>query len=119
MSTARRTAKRKTVPIWARAAAAFVAALGSFCLFYHLVFWFLWRFLFGEDVWPWPQWSLWFLVILPTLTALASAVFMVIARFEKRSVWIAAVIGVLSIFGLIRYAGEVWKVMFQLGFKPW
>ena len=119
MSTARRSAKPKKVPIWARAAAALVAALGSFCLAYHLVFWFLWRFLFGEDVWPWPQWSLWLLVIIPSLVALASAGFMIFARVEKRHIWIAVGIGVLSLFGLFRYAAEVWKVMFQLGFKPW
>ena len=119
MSTARRSAKLRKVPIWARAATAFVAALGSFCLAYHLVFWFLWRFLFGEEVWPWPQWSLWILVILPSLAALAAAGFMILGRAEKRSLWIAVGIGVLSIFGLFRYAGEVWKVMFQLGFKPW
>jgi len=119
MSTARRPAKLKKVPIWARAAAALVSALGSFCLLYHLVFWFLWRFLFGEEVWPWPQWSLWLLVILPSFAALASAVFLFLAGVERRNVWIAVAVGALSLFGLLRYSGEVWKVMFQLGFKPW
>jgi hypothetical protein len=119
MSTARRPGKPKKAPIWARAAAALVSALGSFCLLYHLVFWFLWRFLFGEEVWPWPQWSLWLLLILPSLAALTSAAFMILGRVERRNAWIAVAICVLSIFGLFRYAGEVWKVMFQLGFKPW
>jgi len=119
MSTARRSAKSKRVPICTRAAAALVSALGSFCLVYHLAFWFLWRFLFGEEVWPWPQWSLWLLIILPSVVALATGGFMILAKVEKRSIWIAVTIGVLSLFGLIRYAGEVWKVMLQLGFKPW
>jgi hypothetical protein len=119
MSTARRPAKLKKVPVWARAAAAIVSALGSYCLVYHLVFWFLWRFLFGEEVWPWPRWSLWILVVLPSLASLAAAGFMLLARFEKRNIWIAVGIGGLSLFGLFRYAAEVWKVMFQLGFKPW
>jgi hypothetical protein len=97
---------------------AVVAGLGSYCLAYHLVFWFLWRFLFGEEVWPWPQWSLRLLVILPSMAALASAGFMALAKVEKRFVWIAVGIGGLSLFGLLRYGAEVWKLMFQLGFKP-
>jgi len=115
-STARRP---RRVPIWARLSAATLAAIGSFCLAYHLVFWFLWRFLFGEEVWPWPQWSLWLLVMLPCIVALATMIFMVLAGVSKRNVWIAGGIGALAIFGLLRYAAEVWKVMFQLGFKPW
>jgi hypothetical protein len=99
-------------------AAAIVTALGSYCLVYHVVFWFLWRFLFGEEVWPWPQWSLWFLVVVPSASALAAAGFMIFAKVEKRTIWIAVAIGALSLFGLLRYAAEVWKVMFQLGFKP-
>jgi hypothetical protein len=101
-----------------RVITAVVAALGSYCLAYHLVFWFLWRFLFGEDVWPWPQWSLWLLVILPGLAALASSVFLLFARVTKRNLWIAGGIAVLSLFGLLRYATVVWKCLFQLGFKP-
>ena len=118
MSTARRSAKRRKVPAWIRVAAAAVTALGSFCLVYHSVFWFLWRFLFGEEVWPWPQWSLWLLVILPGLVALASGVVLLLARVTKRDLWIAGGIVVLSLFGLLRYATEVWKCLFQLGFKP-
>jgi hypothetical protein len=83
-----------------------------------LVFWFLWRFLFGEEVWPWPQWSLWLLVVLPGLAALASGVFFLFAGFTKRNLWIAGGFSVLSLFGLLRYAAEVWKCLFQLGFKP-
>jgi hypothetical protein len=101
-----------------RALAAMVAALGTFCLFYHLVFYSLWRFLFGEEVWPWPQWSLYLLVILPAIVALVFGGLLLFARITKRNVWIAAGIGVISLFGLFRYAAEVWKVMFQLGFKP-
>jgi hypothetical protein len=106
------------VPVWVRVAAAAATALGSFCLVYHLAFWFLWRFLFGEEVWPWPQWSLYLLVVLPTIAALASAGFMILARVEKRNIWIGVGIGALSLFGLVRYAAEVWKCMFQLGFRP-
>ena len=97
---------------------AAVAALGSFCLVYHLVFWFFWRFLFGEEVWPWPQWSLWILVVLPSATAFASAVFYLFAVQTKRNLWIAVGIGGLSLFGLVRYAAEVWKCLFHFGFKP-
>lgn len=118
MSTARRSERQRKVPIWVRFVAAVVSLLGSFCLAYHLVFWFLWRFLFGEDVWPWPQWSLWLLVILPGLAALASCVFLLFSRFTKRDLWIAGGIAMLSLFGLLRYAAEVWKCLFQLGFKP-
>ena len=118
MSTARRSSKSKKIPIWARVAAAAVTAVGSFCLVYHLVFWFLWRFLFGEEVWPWPQWSLWFLVILPGLAALASCVFLLFARFTNRNLWMAGGIVVLSLFGLFRSTTVVWKCLFQLGFKP-
>jgi hypothetical protein len=95
-----------------------VSLLGSFCLAYYLVFWFLWRFLFGEEVWPWPQWSLWLLVILPGLAALASCIFILFARFTTRNLWIAGGIAALSLFGLLQYAREVWKCLFRLGFKP-
>ena len=118
MSTARRSAKPQKVPAWTRALAAVVSALGSYCLIFHLVFYSLWRFLFGEDVWPWPQWSLWLLVIVPSVAALASAGFMILAKMEKRNVLIAVSVGALSLFGLVRYAAEAWKLMFQLGFKP-
>ena len=118
MSTAQRSAEPRNVAAWMRVISGVVAALGSYCLAYHLVFWFLWRFLFGEDVWPWPRWSLWLLVIPPSAAALASAGFMVLAKVEKRNVWIAVGIGGLSLFGLFWYGAEVWKLMFQLGFKP-
>ena len=118
MSTARRSAESRKVPAWIRLTSAVVGALGTFCLTYHLVFWFLWRFLFGEDVWPWPQWSLWLLVILPGLVALASSVFLLFARITKRNLWIGGGITVLGLFGLLRYTAEVWKCLFQLGFKP-
>jgi len=119
MSTARRSAKPQKVPTWTRALAAVVSALGTYCLIYHLVFYSLWRFLFGEDVWPWPQWSLWLLVIVPSVAALASAVFIIFAKVVRRNIWTAAAIGVLSLFGLFGYAAEVHKLMFQLGFQPW
>ena len=106
------------LPLWARLAATPVIAIGIFCLVYHFFFWFFWRFFFGEEVWPWPQWSLWLLVILPGLCAITTAVFLVLARSGTRHLWIAIGIAALSLFGLIRYAAEVWKVMFQLGFKP-
>ena len=106
------------VRVWVRVLAAVVAALGTYCLTYHLVFYSLWRFFFGEEVWPWPRWSLYLLVGLPTILALVSGGFYVLARFTKRAVWIAVGIGVLSLFGLLRYAAEVFKVMFPLGFKP-
>jgi len=101
-----------------RAMVAVLTALGAYCLAYHLVFWFMWRFLFGEEVWPWPQWSLWILVVLPGVVASAASVFLLFTRITKRNLWIAVGIGVISLFGLFRYAAEVWKVMFQLGFKP-
>ena len=106
------------VRVWVRVLAAVVAALGTYCLTYHLVFYSLWRFLFGEEVWPWPPWSLYLLVGLPTILALASGGFYIFARFTRRAVWIAAGVGVLSLFGLHRYAAEVFKLMFKLGFKP-
>ena len=118
MSTARRSAPQRNLPIWSRLIAAVVSLLGAFCLVYHLVFWFLWRFLFGEEVWPWPQWSLWFLVILPSLAALGSCVFLLFTKLTKRNLLIAGGIVTLSLFGLLRYAAEVWKCLFQLGFKP-
>ena len=118
MSTARRSARPQKVPAWIRAATAVVTVLGIYCLAYHMVFYCLWRFLFGEEVWPWPQWSLWLLVILPSVVALASAGFMIIAKVIRRNIWIAVCIGLLSLFGLFAYAAEVYKVIFQLGFKP-
>jgi len=118
MSTARRSLEPRKVSIWIRVAAATTSALGAFCLAYHMVFYSLWRFLFGEEVWPWPPWSLWLLVILPMSIALAAAGFFLFARVAKRNLWIAGGIGVLCLFGLIRYAGEVWKCLFQLGFRP-
>jgi hypothetical protein len=118
MGTARRQKPALKMPVWARLAAAPVVAIGSFCLIYHFFFWFFWRFLFGEEVWPWPQWSLWVLVIIPGICAIAAAVFLCAVRATKRNTWIAVGVGALSLFGLIRYAAEVWKVMFQLGFKP-
>jgi hypothetical protein len=118
MSTARRKTPGRKIPIWVRLVTAPVFAAGTFCLVYHFFFWFLWRFLFGEDVWPWPQWSLWVLVVMPSLAALAVVVFALFAKLEKRDTLIAAGIGVLSIFGLFRYAAQVWKLMFQLGFMP-
>lgn len=110
--------RQRSVPIWARLATGAVVAVGAFCLAYHLVFWFLWRFLFGEEVWPWPAWSLWVLVILPSVIAVAAALFVVIARITQRNMWIAFGIVALALFGLLGYGGEVWKVMFQLGFRP-
>ena len=118
MSTARRKAPPAKIPFWARLATAPVIAVGTFCLLYHLVFWFLWRFLFGEEVWPWPTWSLWLLVVIPSIAALATAGFIFFAKAKKKHIWIAVGVGLLSLFGLIRYAAEVWKVMFQLGFRP-
>jgi hypothetical protein len=55
---------------------------------------------------------------MPSIAALAAAGVAVLARLEKRNTWIVGGIGLLSLFGLVRYAAEVWKVMFQLGFKP-
>ena len=118
MSTARRQQPLPKVPIWARLVTAPIFAIGSFCLVYHFVFWFLWRFLFGEEVWPWPQWSLWLLMLMPSLAAVAVVVFALIAKLDKKMVWVAAAVGLLSLFGLIRYAAQVWKLIFQLGFKP-
>ncbi len=118
MSTARRSAPERRVSTWMRAVAAVVVALGTFCLAYHLVFWFLWRFLFGEEVWPWPPWSLWILVVLPSIIALAAAVFLLFARLTRRNTWISVGIGALALFGLFRYVAEAWKLMFRLGFKP-
>ena len=111
-------ARPRKLPIWVRLLTSVIASLGTFCLAYHLVFWFLWRFLFGEEVWPWPAWSLWILVVLPSIVALAAAVFLLFARLTQRNTWISIGIGALALFGLLRYAAEVWKLMFQLGFKP-
>jgi ABC-type branched-subunit amino acid transport system permease subunit len=118
MSTARRPAERWRVPSWIRAAAAVVVAAGAYCLTYHLVFYSLWRFLFGEEVWPWPQWSLWLLIILPGVVALTAAVFMLLAKLTTRNTWIAVAMMILALVGLVQYAAEVWKVMFRLGFRP-
>ena len=118
MSTVRRPARPWRVPVWIRALAALVVALGAYCLAYHLVFYSLWRFLFGEEVWPWPQWSLWMLVILSSVVALAAAGFLLFAELTKRNIWISTAIAILALFGLLRYAAEVWKVMFKLGFRP-
>jgi hypothetical protein len=102
----------------ARAIAAVVAAVGTFCLTYHLLFYGLWRFLFGKEVWPWPLWGRWVLVVIPALFAIASAVFFAAARLDRRNSWIAGVISALAVYGLLRYGGEVWKVLFELGFRP-
>lgn len=102
----------------ARAIAALIAAVGVFCLAYHLIFYLLWRLLFGEEVWPWPQWSLLVLVILPAAAAIASGVFMLVAPFTRRHISIAAAIGGLSLIGLFGYAARVWKLIFELGFRP-
>ena len=118
MSTARRQKPVPKVPIWARLVVAPVLAIGVFCLVYHFFFWFFWRFFFGEDVWPWPQWSLWLLVVTASAAALAVVAFALLAKPDKRNTWIAVGIVLLSLFGLIRYAAQVIKLMFQLGFKP-
>ena len=106
------------MPIWARLVVAPVVAAGAFCLVYHFFFWFFWRFMFGEEVWPWPQWSLWILVVLPSIAALAAAVFLVFAKSDTRNVWIASGLGLASLFCLVLYAARVWKLIFELGFKP-
>jgi hypothetical protein len=101
-----------------RAIAAIVTVLGLFCLVYHLLFYALWRFLFGEEVWPWPGWSLVLLVALPAAAAFAGALFMAIARLTARNSWIGGALVILSLFGLVAYAGRVWKLIVQLGFHP-
>jgi hypothetical protein len=102
----------------ARCLAALVAGLGTYCLAYHLVFFSLWRFLFGEEVWPWPRWSLYLLVFLPAILSVMAFVFLLVAGVNRKNLWIAAVVCGLSLLGLIGYAGEVWKVMIDLGFHP-
>jgi hypothetical protein len=102
----------------ARCAAAVVVGAGSFCLAYHLVFFSMWRFLFGEEVWPWPEWSLYLLIILPAMVATVAVVFILAAGINKKNLWIAATVGAISLLGLFGYAGEVWKVMIDLGFHP-
>lgn len=102
----------------ARFAAATVISLGTFCLAYHVVFYSLWRFLFGEDVWPWPRWSLWLLVVLPAVPAVAAAAFVLAARHRPRNLWLASGLGGLSLLGLLLYAAEVWKLIVRLGFHP-
>jgi hypothetical protein len=101
-----------------RIAAAAVAGLGTFCLSYHFVFYSLWRFLFGEEVWPWPPWSLWLLVVLPVVAGVAAAAFVLAARRSPRNLWLAAVLAALALLGLLRYAVQVWKLIVQLGFHP-
>lgn len=101
-----------------RVVAAVVCGAGTFCLTYHLTFYSLWRFFFGEEVWPWPQWSLILLVTLPAVAALTVCGFLIVAAPGGKNGWIAGIVGALSIFGLIRYASEVWKVMVELGFRP-
>jgi hypothetical protein len=102
----------------ARCAAAVVVGAGSFCLAYHLVFFSMWRFLFGEEVWPWPEWSLYLLIILPAMVATVAVVFILAAGINTKNLWIAATVGAISLLGLFGYAGEVWKVMIDLGFHP-
>jgi hypothetical protein len=101
-----------------RVAAAAVAAVGIYCLAYHSVFYSLWRFLFGEEVWPWPPWSLWVLVVLPAVAAVATAAFVLAARRSPRKLWLAAAIGALALLGLLGYGARVWKLIVQLGFHP-
>lgn len=101
-----------------RIAAAAAVSLGTFCLAYHLVFYSLWRFLFGEEVWPWPSWSLWLLVVLPAAAAVAAAAFVMAARRTPRNLWLAAALGALALLGLLAYAARVWKLIVQLGFHP-
>jgi hypothetical protein len=101
-----------------RVAAAAVAAVGIYCLAYQFVFYSLWRFLFGEEVWPWPPWSLWLLVILPAVAAVAAAAFVLAARLSPGNLWLAAGLGGLALLGLLRYAARVWKLVVQLGFHP-
>jgi hypothetical protein len=102
----------------ARCLAAVVAGVGTYCLAYHVVFFSLWRFLFGEEVWPWPEWSLYLLVILPAMVAVTAVVFFLVAGINRMNLLIAAVVCGLSLLGLFGYAGEVWKVMIKLGFHP-
>ncbi len=101
-----------------RAAAAVTVALGLFCLAYHLLFYLMWRFLFGEEVWPWPLLSLVLLIALPAAAAVAGAIFTALARLTTRNVWIGGALAALSLLGLLAYAGRVWKLIFQLGFHP-
>jgi hypothetical protein len=108
----------RDLPFWPRLVLAPVIALGVFSLTYHLVFWFFWRFLFGEEVWPWPQWSLWLLVGVPTVLAIAAALFVIVAKLDTRNVWTAVGIGLLALFGLLGYGTQVWNLMFKLGFVP-
>ena len=49
---------------------------------------------------------------------LTAAVFLLLAKLTTRNAWIAAAITSLALVGLVQYAAEVWKVMFQLGFRP-
>jgi type VI protein secretion system component VasK len=114
-SSARRP---RRLPIWARLASAPIIALGTFCLAYHLVFWFFWRFLFGEEVWPWPPWSVWLLVSVPAVLAIAATVFLIAAKVKTPNLWIALGIALLAVFGLLAYGTQVWKLMFKLGFAP-
>ena len=101
-----------------RIGAAVVCGVGTFCLIYHLTFYSLWRFFFGEEVWPWPQWSLMLLIAVPAAAAFVVCGFLLVAAPSGKNGWIAGIVGALSIFGLIRYATEVWKVMIELGFRP-
>jgi hypothetical protein len=98
--------------------AAVVAGVGTYCLAYHVLFFSLWRFLFGEEVWPWPEGSLYLLVILPAMVAVTAVVFFLVSGINRKNLWIAAVVFGLSLLGLFGYAGEVWKVMIKLEFYP-
>jgi hypothetical protein len=118
MEPVERYVKQSATVLISRIAAGLVCGLGTFCLVYHLTFYSLWRFLFGEEVWPWPQWSLVLLVAVPAVAALVACIFLLVAAPTTKHAWIAAVVASLSIFGLIRYTGEVWKVMIELGFRP-
>lgn len=102
----------------ARTGAAMAAAAGIFCLAYRTIFFILWRFLFGEEVWPWPAWSLWVLVILPSVLGLAAALFMTMAPVRKAMVGAAAALLALAGLGLLGYAPQVWKLIVTLGFHP-
>jgi len=101
-----------------RAILGAVTAPGIFCFCYHLLFYLFWRLLFGEEVWPWPQWSRILLLVAALAGGGAAAAFVAFAHLEGRRLYGAALLVLVSIYSLFAYTLEVKDCLFRLGFAP-
>jgi hypothetical protein len=91
---------------------------GMYCATYHWLFYALWALVFGDSVWPWPRWSLYMLVVVPGAAAAGAWLYVLFAPCRGRSAVILVVLVAVSTTGLVLYASQVVKCMFQLGFAP-